>query len=301
MHFFIISARLHLPRHTQSHRLDITGAALSILFTTSFLLVAVQGGNTYPWGSWQILGMIGIGVVTLTAYLLVEWNAAEPITPLSLFASDIFCVSSALFFLTTAALFVGMLFVPLMLQKVFGLSAFAAGGCIVPMLLGLIAATMVTGTVISNTGRYRIFPIMGSLFAGCGLFALSQVQLTTPLWWILLVLTVFGAGLGLFIQVVVLAGQNAIEHRHLGVATGTLNFFKTLGGATGAAIFGAVLTRGMVDATSPEQILFAFHAVFFGALAMTGLSLLLALLLREKPLSPEMVDVAEGRIDVPEY
>ncbi|NWE22484.1 hypothetical protein HX803_24905 [Pseudomonas sp. P7548] len=117
----------------------------------------------------------------------------------------------------------------------------------------------------------------------------------------MLFLVVLGIGLGFFIQVVVVAGQNAVAHSDLGVATGALNFFKTLGGATGAALFGAVLTSGMAHAVTAEARLAAFHSVFHGALILMALALVLAWLLREKPLSPEMVAVAEGRVDVPEY
>ncbi|WP_397452357.1 MDR family MFS transporter [Pseudomonas sp. NA-150] len=299
--FCMIAARLHLPARTSTHRLDIAGALLSILFTTSFLVVMVQGGNAFAWGSWQILGLAAVSLISLVTYLLFERSAAEPITPLVLFANPIFSVSSALFFLSTATLFVGMLFVPLMLQTVFGLSALVSGSSIVPLLLGLIVATTVTGVVISRTGRYRAFPILGALLAGAGLYMLGRVHLTTALWPIIFILTIIGIGLGFFIQVVVVAGQNAVEYRYLGVATGALNFFKTLGGATGAATFGAVLASGMAHATSPELILVAFHSVFQGATAMMGLALVLALLLKNKPLSPEMVAVAEGRVDVPEY
>lgn len=298
--FVIIATRLHLPTHKSAHRLDIAGSLLSILFTTSFLLVMVQGGSTFAWWSWQILGLAGVSLLSLIAYLQVERYASEPITPLILFANSIFSISSALFFLSTATLFVAMFFVPLMLQKVFGLSAFLSGSSIVPLLLALIVATALTGAVISRTGRYRIFPILGALFAGGGLFMLSLVQVTTPLWLVIFMLAILGVGLGFFIQVVLLAGQNAVEHRHLGVATGALNFFKTLGGATGAAAFGAILTRGMSVATNTEMMLVAFRLVFQGALVMMGIALILALLLKEKPLSPEMVEVAGGRCDVPE-
>ncbi|OAE12335.1 MFS transporter [Pseudomonas simiae] len=299
--FYLIAVRLHLPARSIAHQLDVGGALLATLFTGSFLLLMVQGGHAFGWGSWQALGLTAISVIALSAYVQVQRFAAEPITPLRLFANDIFSVSSALFFLSAATLFVGLLFVPLMLQNVFGLSALGAGSSIIALLSGLIGATMLTGTIISRTGRYKIFPILGALLAGLGLYLLGRLHVGTALWLIVLFLAVLGIGLGFFIQVVVVAGQNAVAYDDLGVATGALNFFKTLGGATGAAIFGAVLAPRMAHAATAEAMLAAFHSVFQGAMILMVLALVLALLLREKPLSPEMVAVAEGRVDVPEY
>ncbi|WP_408519323.1 MDR family MFS transporter [Paraburkholderia sediminicola] len=299
--FGMIAVRLHLPGRARSHQLDIWGSVLAIVFTTSFLLTMVYGGQAYPWSAWQALGLAAVAIVSLLAYLAVEHAAAEPITPLQLFGSGIFAVSATLFFLSTAALFVGMLYVPLMLQSTFRLTASASGASIGPLLLGLIAATMVTGGIISHSGRYKAFPIAGAILSGIGFCALARIDLTTPLWHVLIMLAVIGIGLGFFIQVVVLAGQNAVEHRHLGVATGALNFFKTLGGATGAAVFGSILTARLARAGNAGEMLHAYGSVFVSAAAMMGIALLLALLLREKPLSVEMIEVAEGRVDVPEY
>lgn len=299
--FSMIASRLHLPAVRRAHRLDLAGAVLSTLFTTSFLLIAVNGGAAYAWGSWQILALACLSIVTLSLFLIAEKCALEPITPLSLFSSSIFSISSALFFISTAALFVGMLFVPLMLQTVFKYSATGAGASIIPLLLGLIIATMVAGTVMSRTGRYKFLPILGSVLSAFGFYALSKISMSDSLSATLLAVTVLGVGLGLFIQVAVLAGQNAVDHRHLGAATGALNFFKTLGGAVGSALFGALLADKMQAAASAEQTLAAFHMVFSGAIVLSAIAFLLALLLKEKPMSAEMIEVAEGRVNVPEY
>lgn len=292
--FGTIAVRLRLPVHARARRLDIWGSLLAIVFTTSFLLTTVYGGQAYPWTAWQTLGLVAVAITSLIAYLVVEHTAAEPITPLPLFRNSIFAVSTMLFFLSTAALFVGMLFVPLMLQSVFGLDASAAGATIVPLLLGLIVATMISGGVISRTGRYKSFPIAGAILSCIGFYALAGIDLTTPLWHVLVALTVVGIGLGFLIQVVLLAGQNAVEHQHLGVATGALNFFKTMGGATGAAVFGAILTTRLASAGDTQASLRAYVAVFTGSAAMMCVALLLALMLREKPLSAEMIEVAGG-------
>jgi MFS family permease len=195
-----------------------------------------------------------------------------------------------------------MLFAPLMLQAVFGLSALAAGAGLIPLLLALIAATAVSGAMIARNGRYRIFLLMGAALGAAGLALLSRTAPGTPLWATLGALAVSGAGIGFLIQVVVLAGQNAVALRDLGVATGALNFFKTYGGAAAGALFGALLAArlpaGHADAA---QALAAFDAVFFWAVPLMLLAFLLAWRMPEKPLSPAIIDIAEGRLDVPEY
>ncbi|WP_198083374.1 MFS transporter [Variovorax sp. E3] len=298
---WMISSRLHLSAPSSPHRLDIAGALLAVVFTTCALLITSLAGQAFAWTSWPIIGLAVTTFVALPAYLLVEHRAVEPITPLSLFSNSIFVISALLFFLATAALFVGLLFVPLMLQTIFGHSAFVAGASIVPLLLGLIAASMVSGTLISKGARYKAFPIFGALLCGAGLGVLGFTTLDTSLWTVVAALIGLGSGLGLFIQVAVLAGQNAVAHRNLGVATGTLNFFKTMGGASGAAVLGAILAAGLAGASAPVQALAAFRHVFLDTAALMGVALLLAVLLREKPLSAEVVAIAEGRVDVPEY
>jgi EmrB/QacA subfamily drug resistance transporter len=298
-----IGARLHLPRRRSPHRVDFAGGLLVLVFTTALLLVTVLGGKTFPWFSIGIGALGVIGLMAFVAYIVVERRAAEPITPLRLFADGVFSIASMLFFLATAVLFVGLLFVPLMLQTVFGLSASRAGACIVPLLVGLILATMVTGTTITRTGRYKRFPIVGALLGGMALAGLGHISLDTPIWLILALLVALGAAIGLFIQVTLLAGQNTVAPKDLGVATGALNFFKSLGGAVGAAGFGAILAAAMPlsPTLASAGTLAAFHTVFNGAIVLMVLTLLLAIVMEERPLSVEMLEIAEGHVDVPEY
>jgi EmrB/QacA subfamily drug resistance transporter len=301
--FALIAARLHLPRRHHPRRLDVCGGVLVTVFTSAVLGVVVEGGQRFAWHSLPTLLLALTAGVSFVAYLWAEHRAAEPLTPLHLFGNCIFILACLLFFLSTAVLFVGMLFVPLMLQRVFGLTALAAGASIVPLLLGLITATIVTGAVITKTGRYKRFPIIGAVLAAVGLYAMSRVELGTSMAMMLVLLTLIGVGLGFFIQVTVLAGQNAVSHQELGVATGVLNFFKTLGGAVGAAVFGAVLAaayRQLPDAM-PEHAVHAFQSVFVWSLPLMGVALMLAVMMPEKPLSDEVREIAEGKIDVPEY
>jgi EmrB/QacA subfamily drug resistance transporter len=300
----IIATRLKLPVHRSERRADLAGGLLATVFTTAVLLVTVWGGTRYGWGSASILGLIAVAVITLAGFLLTERRAAEPITPLPLFRSPVFSISSALFFLSTLVLFAAMLYVPLFLQEVHHYTAFGAGLFLIPLLAGLIGATAISGTAISRTGHYKIFPVIGAVLSGGGMAGVA-LSTSAPTWVLGLLLVVVGAGLGFFVQVSLLAGQNAVEYRFLGVATGALNFFKTLGGAFGAAIFGAILTAGLTGtvpgpggAAHPAH---AFAVLFGWTVPFMAIALVLALIMKEKPLSEEMIDVAAGKVEVAEY
>jgi EmrB/QacA subfamily drug resistance transporter len=294
----VIASRLNLPPRKSERSVDISGGALATLFTTAVLLVTVWGGDAgYGWGSPTVLVLIAVAVVTLVAYLLVERRAAEPITPPTLFRSSVFTIASLLFFLSTVVLFTAMLYVPQLMQTVHHYSAFSSGLFMIPLLVGLIGATGISGNVISKTGRYKIFPVIGAILSGGGMYLMSTITATTPVWLLAVLLVVVGIGLGFFVQVSILAGQNAVEYRHLGVATGALNFFKTLGGAFGAALFGTILTANL----GGPDVLPAFGTVFFWTVPFMALALVLSLVMKENPLSDEMADVASGKVEVLEY
>ncbi len=297
----VIGARLQLPVRRSKRSVDYLGALLATVFTTAILLASVWGGDTFAWTSAPMLGLIGLSVGGLVAYVICERRAAEPITPPHLFTSSIFTISTVLFFLSTMVLFVGMLYVPSFMQAVHGYSAFDAGLFLIPLIVGLIAAAAISGGRISKTGRYKRYPIAGSVLAAAGMGALGLVTAATPVWLLATLLVVVGVGLGCFVQVALLAGQNAVDGQDLGVATGTLNFAKTLGGAFGAAIFGAVLTAQLGGAGTAASIAGGYGTVFSWCVPAMGVALVLSLALREKPLSEQMVAVAAGEVDVPEY
>jgi EmrB/QacA subfamily drug resistance transporter len=294
----MIATRLHLLVHRGERRVDVSGSVLATVFTTAALLVTVWGGDRFGWGSWQILGLGAVAVLTFVGYLLVERRAAEPITPLPLFRRPVFSISAALFFLASLVLFAAMLYVPMLMRSVHHYSAFGSGLFLVPLLVGLIGATGISGGVVTRTGRYKVFPIIGAVLSGGGMYAASLLSAATPTWVLAVLLVVVGAGLGFFVQVSVLAGQNAVDHAHLGVATGALNFFKTLGGAFGAAIFSAILTSRL--ATGHDYVS-AFGSVFFWTVPFMALALVLSLVMKEQPLSEEMIEVAAGNVEVAEY
>jgi len=194
-------------------------------------------------------------------------------------------------------LFVAMLYIPAFLQSVQRKSAFTAGLYVIPLLVGLVAATAVAGPLIARTGRYKHYPVIGAVLTGVSMACLSLLGAGSPAWAVILPMIFAGAGVGLFVQVSLLAGQNAAEYRHLGTATGALNFFKSIGGAFGAALFGAILTHALSAGSTAA----AYQSVFRWTVPFMALALVLALVMPEKPLSEEMIQVAEGKVEVPGY
>jgi EmrB/QacA subfamily drug resistance transporter len=293
-----VGAFLHLPAPSVSaRRIDAIGAVLVTVFTTALLLAVTWGGITHPWSSPIILALIAIAMLTLVGYLLAEQQAGEPLTPLRLFRSPVFSICSAQFFMATMVLFAAMLYIPSFLEAVQHKSAFTAGLYVIPLLVGLIAATAVAGPLIAKTGRYKLYPVIGAVLTGGSMWGLSQAATGSPAVTIIIPTIFAGAGVGLLVQVALLAGQNAAEYRHLGTATGALNFFKSVGGALGAALFGAILTHGLAGGNAVE----AYRAVFTWAIPVTALAFALGVIMPERPLSEEMVQVAEGKVEAPEY
>jgi EmrB/QacA subfamily drug resistance transporter len=293
-----VAAKLRLPRPaTTTGPIDYAGGLVAAGFTGAVLLFTTWGGNKYAWTSTIILSLVAISVITLIAYLLIERRATYPITPLHLFRSSVFNLALIQFFLATLVLFVAMLYVPAFLQTVQHRTAFAAGLFVIPLLIGLVTAAMISGPVITKTGRYKLYPIIGSLVTGAGMWLISRSTGTTSALTLIAELFLAGVGIGFFVQVSLLAGQNAAEYKDLGVATGTLNFFKSIGGALGAAVFGALLTAGLAHG-SPVN---AFHTVFLWTVPAMAVALVSSLAMKEKPLSEQMLEVAEGKVEAPEY
>ena len=256
--FAVTSSVLHLPLVRRSHRIDVQGAFLLMAGVSCLLLALVWGGTEYPWSSPVIVGLIAGGSVLLGAFVAWEARVAEPILPLRLFRDPIFSVSSALGFLTGCGLFGSVIFLPLYLQVVTGVSAMNSGLLLLPLTAGVVAGSVGSGRIISRTGRYRGWPIGGLAFASVGMFLLTLMRAETPLVWSSLYMVVLGLGVGATMQVTVLVVQNSMEHRDLGVATGAVQFFRQMGGAFGVAAFGAIMnTRLAADlpARVPPQAL----------------------------------------------
>ena len=236
-----VAARLHLPVYKKRHQIDYLGAALLSASTVCLLLATVWGGTTYAWGSSQIIGLLASSVLLAATFIYTENRASEPIIPLSLFRNDIFTVSTILSLLSGIAMFASILYIPEYQQVVRGYSPTKSGLLLLPLVMGLLTASIVSGRLITKWGRYRPFPIVGTLTLAFGLWLFSHVTLTTSEWVLGSWMVVVGAGLGMFMQVMTLAIQNSVDRRQLGTATSSATFFRSLGSSFGGALFGAIL------------------------------------------------------------
>ncbi|MEV8396929.1 MDR family MFS transporter [Streptomyces niveus] len=234
---------LHLPavERTKS-KVDYLGAALLTVGITSIVLVTTWGGTEYAWSSAVIMELIAIGVVTLTAFVYVQTKAPEPILPLHIFRNRNFSLMQVIGFLTGFVMFGAVLFLPLYQQSVQGASATNSGLLLLPMLLSMMVVSLIAGRVTTNTGKYKIFPIMGSALMVVGLFLLAQMDIETSRLTSGVYMAVLGAGMGFLMQITMLVAQNSAEPRDMGVASSSTTLFRTLGSSFGVAIMGALFT-----------------------------------------------------------
>jgi len=232
---------LKLPFVKREVKIDWAGAGLLVSGVSSILLATQSGGKDYPWGSPQIIGLFALGAAFVVGFVLREKVAPEPILPLRLFRMQFFSVVAVIAFISGVAMFGALAFLPQYLQLVHGQSATASGLMLLPLLVGILGCSIGSGRYISATGNYRWFPVVGTAIVAVGLGLLSHVGAHTSLTVIGLYVFVFGAGLGLFMQVLVIAVQNSVERRDLGVGTSSVTFFRSMGGTIGASAFGAVL------------------------------------------------------------
>ena len=239
----VTSIVLDLPYTRMVHRIDYAGTALLVGAVGSILLAVTWGGTQYAWGSGVIIALAIIGAVLLAAFVAVERRAAEPVLPLYLFRNRVFAISTGTMFIVGLAMFGGIIYLPLFLQVVGRKSATAAGLLLLPLILGIVFTSILSGRVISRTGRYKAFPVVGMAVMAVGLFLLSTMGPTTTEVTAGAYMIVLGLGLGMVMQVLVLTVQNAVDRRDLGTATGAATFLRSMGGSFGVALFGAVLAN----------------------------------------------------------
>ncbi|MDT4976657.1 MAG: hypothetical protein QOG98_2415 [Pseudonocardiales bacterium] len=233
---------LRLPMRKREVKIDWWGALLLVAGVSSILLATQSGGTDYPWNSIQIVGLFALGGLLLVGFVLRERIAPEPILPLELFRVQIFTVANVVSFVSGIAMFGALAFLPQYLQLVHGVSATMSGLLLLPLLAGLLVMSIGSGQYISRTGNYRWFPLAGTILVTVGLFLLIHLGAHTSLVTVGLDNLIFGAGLGLFIQVLTLVVQNAVPMHQMGVATSSVTFFRSMGGAIGTSALGAVLT-----------------------------------------------------------
>ena len=243
----IVVTRLHLRTPTIRHRIDYPGAALLAGGVSALTLLTTWGGDEYAWGSPTIILLGVFGVALLAAFVLQERRAAEPILPLSLFRSSVFSVAVGMGFAIGMAMFGAIIFIPLFLQIVYGVSPTGSGLWMLPLIIGLLIASIFSGRAISHMGRYKVFPIVGTATLAVGMYLLSLLTPSTALWQASVYMFVVGTGIGLVMQVIVLVVQNDARPDQIGVATSTATFFRSFGGSFGVAIFGAIFTSNLSD------------------------------------------------------
>ncbi|WP_371500622.1 MFS transporter [Kitasatospora sp. NBC_00374] len=243
----VIAAARNIPSVRSASRpvIDYLGIALVAVGASALILGTSWGGNEYAWGSATIIGLFVLGVLALAAFCLVETRAAEPMLPMRLFRNPVFTVCSVLSFVVGFAMLGAMTFLPTFLQYVDGDSATVSGVRTLPMVLGLLIASVFSGNVVSRTGRYRIFPIVGSLVMAVGLYLLSRMDAQSGAWLDSLYMFVLGTGIGLSMQVLTIAVQNTVDYADLGTATSGVTFFRTLGSSFGTAVFGTIYANAL--------------------------------------------------------
>jgi EmrB/QacA subfamily drug resistance transporter len=251
----VVNRTLHLRQERRSHRIDWFGATALIVGLVPLLIIAEQG-RLWGWASPVAFACYLIGVAGIVSFVYVESRMGDDaLIPLRLFRSRNFAVGSGQSIVIGVGLFGGIASIPLYLQIVKGASPTEAGLLILPMVAGIMAAAVISGQLTSRTGHYRIFPIIGSAFLVIAMLLLYTISAHTPLWQTDLYMVVFGAGLGLNMQSIILAMQNAVPVRDMGVATSSVTFFRQMGGALGTAVFLSILFSA-----APSKIAERFQA-----------------------------------------
>jgi EmrB/QacA subfamily drug resistance transporter len=295
-----------LPVHRRDHKIDWWGALLLVSGVSSLLLALSWGGTEYAWGSAMIISLFVAAAVLISVFLFVERRAGEPIVPLRLFAGRSFSLATAATAVLGFAMFGSIIFVPLYLQIVKGATPTESGLLMLPMMVGIIGASVISGRVISAVGRYKWSPVAGTAIMATGLALFVRLQVDTPLWQAFTYMAVIGVGLGLAMQPLVLAVQSELHPRDMGAGTSTATFARSLGGALGVAVLGALMNNrlatelpaapggGTVSINEPSAILAlpeqarhliqegfvnALHPVFLTSAVVTVVAIVLSLLL----------------------
>jgi EmrB/QacA subfamily drug resistance transporter len=246
--FVIALVALKLPSKKATQPIDILGVLFLSAATTCLIFFTDFGGDTeYGWDSWATWAW-GLGLLVAAAlFVFTEARAKDPIIPLGLFKNPIFINATAIGLTLGIGMFAAIGFVPTFLQMSSGTSAAASGLLMLPMMVGLLGTSIASGIAITKTGKYRIFPIVGTLVTAAAMIAMTTLTADTPIWLICVYLFVFGAGLGLIMQVVVLVVQNAVPAAQIGTATSTNNYFREVGAALGTAVFGTIFTTRLTE------------------------------------------------------
>jgi EmrB/QacA subfamily drug resistance transporter len=324
--FWVVARRLDVPVRRTEHRIDYAGAALLTGAVGCVVLLTSWGGSREPWDSPLIIGL-GVAAIALVALLVVrERRAPEPVLPPRLFRISVARVSLGINLLIGLVFFAGLYFISAFLQFVNGIDATDSGLYMIPFMGSTVVGTILVGRLVDRSGRYRIYPIVGSVVATIGLVLLSGLDVDSSPVRALLFGAVLGFGIGLVMQVLILAIQNSVESRDIGIATATSMFARQLGGAVGLALLGSILNNRLahwiprlvpegadidlttlrgrpetlvhLDAATRHGVVDAFarslHSVFLWSVPVAAIAIVLALRLRENPLREELQPLNAG-------
>jgi EmrB/QacA subfamily drug resistance transporter len=246
---FVTSIVLDIPFHRRDHKVDYPGAAILVAGTSALLLALSLGGKAgnggFAWGSAQIVGLFALGAALLIAFVRWESKAAEPILPLRLFRNKVFTVANIMGFILGFVMFGAIIFLPLYLQVVKGVSPTVSGLELLPLMVGVLAMSIGSGRIISAIGRYKMFPIIGMVLTLAAFSLLSLIKVDTSYARLAGEFVLLGAGLGSIMQVLVLAIQNSVAYTDMGVGTSSNTFFRSMGSSLGVAVFGAIATNSL--------------------------------------------------------
>jgi EmrB/QacA subfamily drug resistance transporter len=256
-----------LPGHLRRvhHRIDYAGTVLLAGSATSLIIFASLGGISWSWASVPSVATAVLGVILGVAFIYTEQRATEPVIPLRLFRARVFTSASSIGFVMGFAMFGALTFLPLFMQNVKGVSPTVSGLRILPLMVGMLGASVISGRLVTRWGRYKVFPIVGTALMTLGAYLLSLIDASTNTWVLAFYMFVFGVGMGLTMQVLVVAVQNSVSYEDLGVATSSSTFFRMIGGSFGTAVFGAiyatVFTRTFAPtlAKVPPELLRSFN------------------------------------------
>jgi len=239
----ITSAVLHIPKVKREHKIDYLGALLMVAAVCTSLLALSIYGPQNGWSDSRTITYFVIGIILTILFLQWEKRAVEPILPLHLFKNHTFSLTSALGFIIGAGMFGAIVMLPLYLQVVKGNTATEAGLKLIPLMLGIVSTSIFSGKQITKHGHYKRYPILGTAIMTVGILAMVTLNADTPFWKLSIFAILVGAGLGLSMQTIVIALQNSVDFKDMGVATSSNTFFRSLGSVFGTAIFGTILTN----------------------------------------------------------
>jgi EmrB/QacA subfamily drug resistance transporter len=239
---------LHLPKGPRNRApMDVAGMALLAIASTGLVLTTTWGGTTYEWGSGTIIGLVVVTIVAVVAFVVVERRAAEPIMAPHLFSDRNFNLTTVAGLITGIAMFGALAYLPTYLQMATGANATKAGFLMIPMMAGLLVTSIVSGLLVSRTGRYKWLPITGTLMVALSLVLLSTMTPSLPVWVLCSYLAIMGIGLGMSMQILILIVQNSFPNSEVGTATASNNYFRQIGASLGSAVVGSLFVARLTQ------------------------------------------------------